>query len=313
MKIFLSYENRTHEHLASEIAMELKRHDYDVWFDKSHRQTLLRRLAGSPQSDYGLDGWLRKGMYESTMILVIVPYSNRNAIGSLDTMTIPGRGSAEWIWNIVKEQLRILGDSYNGKAPATWWDPTKLDKFFYYMAHPIHTFRMVWYEVKTGVPLGKDPFEQWRRWEMRVAGYLRLSRIAIIPIEAEDEDKAGSVSIICSKIKDISVIRRGKLEEDVKEILIPAMLSQLPTAEETAFIRRQSRRIRTMENLLRLRIGLISTSIVAVILFSTVKLHRWHVNIFLIILIELVLFILIIVGIVGFVPMIRKKKVSSDH
>jgi hypothetical protein len=305
MRVFLSYENRTHEGLAKEIAEQVEMNGYDVWFDKKRRRTLLRWLARSEESDFGIDGWLRKGMYSSNQLLAVVPYYRR-AKGIPESWGIYRPENAQKLADIVNDQVSILIKSYQGHAPDQWDNPHKLDKFAHYMAHPIHTFRTVWYEVKVGVPLGKDPFEQWRRWEMRVGGYLKLRTCAVVPIEPEDDHLADEVTEIFSKINYIIIVRRSQLETDIKNKLVPALQDRTPTREENEFTRSQARKVRRFENRLTLRIILITAAILAVDIFAVKGLHRLHVNGILVAIIAIILLIAMPVGLILFVPLIKE-------
>ena len=190
----------------------------------------------------------RRGITASDIFVVIVPYNRQPDFVPESWLEQMRPASLDTLIEAVNKELDDLIESYQGTASRKWDDPHQLDQFGYYLFRPIHSFRMAWYEKHFGTPLGKDPFESWRRWEARIAGALSLKVVSVVLIDIREERLAEGVRLELAKSTLNSVVvRRSNLEADVQNRLLPAIERAVPTKEKAADIRDRKRKLRRVQ------------------------------------------------------------------
>jgi len=246
-RVFLSYDFKTHKQLAAELTAALYDRNFRVWQDQGQRRNLRRIIQAwrHPAGEWGLDSWLRKGILQSEIVVALVPY-DRQPDYFPDSWSPDRPSTPQELLNILSGEINDLRGSYRGKASSKWTDPHQLDQAGYYLFRPIQTFRMAWYEKHAGRPLGKDPFEHWRRWEMRVAGAAALPVILVFLIELQEDRFADFVTEQMAEHPTYIVVRRSALQSDLQSRLLPAIERARPSVEEAGEIRECKHKLRRL-------------------------------------------------------------------
>ncbi|HXM49324.1 MAG TPA: hypothetical protein VN956_15900 [Pyrinomonadaceae bacterium] len=258
MHIFLSYEAKNQHEFSAELARALADRGFVVWQDQ-HRRRNLRRIIQSwrdPDGELGLDAWLRKGILQSDVVLSLVPYDRIPGPANWDILPVK---TPEELLEHLADDIDRLKASYNGEASSKWTDPRHLDRGWYYLVRPTQTRRMLWYEKHGFPPLGKDPFEQWRHWEMRVAGAARLPVVLAVLIEQREDAFAETVTERLAFEPRYVVLRRSSLAIDLEDRLLPAIAQALPNAEEAEEVFQRKRKLRRLQMREEIRVVLWTT------------------------------------------------------
>lgn len=288
-RVFVSYDAQSQTEFSNELALALVREGFVVWQNHRIRRNLrlLIQSLWNKSGELGLDNWLRKGILKSDVVVTLIPYNRRPSWVPKGWELAPIE-TAEELLDIIVSESNELSSSYKGEASSRWSDPRHLDQAAYYLFRPVQTIRMVWYEKHGFPPLGKDPFEHWRRWEMRVAGAVHLPVVLVILIEPPEMQ---FVEFINQKLSSFSnpqyiVVRRSSLECDVRDRLVTAIRNAPQSWGKSSEIAERKRKLWRLRVLGRAKIllwsvvgivvlGVLFTTIAIAIKFVVLRILRW--------------------------------------
>ena len=268
MQIFLSYDAKSQQGFSAELTKALEGGGFTVWHDERQKRSLLRIIQSwrDPKGELGLVSWLRKGILQSDIVVGLVPY-NRRPDYFPDSWNMIQVKDPEELHSIVFHESENLRLSYIGEATSKWADPSKLDQAGYYLMRPVQSLRMAWYEKHGLPPLGKDPFEHWRRWEMRVAGAAQLPVVLIVLIEPSEDAFAEALTRRMAHSPMYAILRRSFLAADFRDRLLPAIESAIPNAEEARDIDQCKRTLRRLQMRARIIILLWTCLVIGIVAF----------------------------------------------